>query len=51
MDLPWDGELRFGITNLFNKTPPQNGDEAGSFDSQNYDTIGRYFFFGITQRF
>ncbi|MBU3076262.1 TonB-dependent receptor domain-containing protein [Sphingomonas quercus] len=51
LDLPWNGELRLAITNLFNKTPPQNGDEAGNFDSQNYDTIGRYFSFGISQRF
>lgn len=49
--LPWDGELRFGITNLFDRHPPQVGDNEGNFDAQNYDVMGRYFFFGVTQRF
>jgi iron complex outermembrane recepter protein len=44
-------EFRFGITNLFNKAPPQYGDDQGNFDAQNYDVIGRYFFLGVDMRF
>ncbi len=44
-------EFRLGVTNLFNKAPPQVGDIEGTFDAQNYDVIGRYFFLGATKRF
>ncbi|WP_056531217.1 TonB-dependent receptor domain-containing protein [Sphingomonas sp. Leaf339] len=44
-------EFRLGATNLFNKKPPQVGDIEGTFDAQNYDVMGRYFFIGITKRF
>ncbi|WP_165799680.1 TonB-dependent receptor domain-containing protein [Sphingomonas oleivorans] len=51
VDLPAETELRVGVTNLFNREPPQVGDEQGNFDAQNYDVIGRYFFVGITKSF
>ena len=44
-------ELRAGVTNAFNKKPPIVGGQLNSFDSQDYDILGRYWFFGITQKF
>lgn len=49
--LPGDSELRIGVTNMFNRHPPQVGETQGTYDSQNYDTIGRYFNAAITKRF
>jgi len=46
-----DTELRVGITNLFNRKPPQLGDTPGTYDPQNYDVIGRYFNAAISTRF
>ena len=46
-----DTELRIGITNLFNRKPPQVGDVPGAYDPQNYDVIGRYFNAAISTRF
>jgi len=48
---PFGSELRAGVTNAFNKKPPIYGGQLNQFDAQNYDVIGRYFFFGITQKF
>jgi outer membrane receptor protein involved in Fe transport len=55
----WTGtELRAGMLNIADKTPPIGGlnsfgINAGSSntDVTTYDTIGRRFFFGFTQRF
>lgn len=44
-------QFRLGVTNLFNRAPPQVGDIEGTFDAQNYDVIGRYFFLGATKKF
>ncbi|TXC70602.1 TonB-dependent receptor [Sphingomonas ginsenosidivorax] len=44
-------EFRMGVTNAFNKKPPQVGDTEANYDAQNYDVIGRYFFLGITKKF
>ncbi len=49
--LPTEMEMRFGITNLFNKKPPQYGDTEGTYDAQNYDVMGRYFFIGVQKSF
>lgn len=49
--LPGETSLRFTVSNLFNEEPPQAGDTAGNFDTQNYDTLGRYFSIAITKRF
>ncbi|WP_226637036.1 TonB-dependent receptor domain-containing protein [Novosphingobium profundi] len=50
-ELPAETELRIGITNLFNRHPPQVGDSEGTYNAQNYDVIGRYFNASITKRF
>lgn len=47
----FNSTIRGGVTNAFNKKPPILQGLFNSFDAQNYDTIGRYFFIGITQRF
>jgi outer membrane receptor protein involved in Fe transport len=44
-------EFRLGATNLFNREPPQVGDDEGNYDAQNYDVIGRYFFIGLNKKF
>ncbi|MEH3035921.1 MAG: TonB-dependent receptor [Sphingomonas adhaesiva] len=44
-------EFRLGATNLFNRAPPQYGDIEATYDAQNYDVIGRYFFIGATKKF
>lgn len=49
--LPGDTEFRIGVTNMFNRHPPQVGDTEGTYDAQNYDVIGRYFNAAITKRF
>ncbi len=57
-----DINLRFGIDNLFNKAPPLGNINAaadpsigqlsgGSFNTLNYDTNGRRFYFGANLRF
>lgn len=51
VDLPGEASLRFTVTNLFNKYPPQAGDTVGNYDSQNYDTLGRYYSVAINKRF
>lgn len=48
---PFDSELRMGVTNAFNKKPPLLQGLYNNYDAQDYDTLGRYFFFGFTQRF
>jgi outer membrane receptor protein involved in Fe transport len=48
-------DLRFGVTNVFDKDPPlltsavTNGSQNNSFLA--YDAIGRQFFFGVTAKF
>jgi len=49
--LPKAVEMRLGITNLFNRKPPQVGDTEGNYDAQNYDVLGRYFFVGFQKHF
>jgi len=49
--LPQDLSVRIGVANLFNKEPPQVGNFAGTFDGQNYDTLGRYYSFAVTKSF
>ena len=49
--LPWDSELRFGVNNLFDKAPPQAGNEEGNYDPQNYDVMGRAYYVGLRKRF
>ncbi|HEY9236474.1 MAG TPA: TonB-dependent receptor [Phenylobacterium sp.] len=49
--LPWDTELRFGVNNLFDKAPPQAGNEEGNYDAQNYDVMGRAYYIGLRKRF
>lgn len=51
VNLPGDTNLRLTVTNLFNKEPPQAGDTRGNFDSQNYDTLGRYYTLSVSKRF
>jgi iron complex outermembrane receptor protein len=54
--------LRFGVDNLFNRAPPlitvnnnatsQGGNlKGGTYDSANYDVLGRRFFVGVNMRF
>ena len=54
--------LRFGIDNLFDKAPPLglvdpvtipalNDLPGGSFDTNDYDALGRRFYFGVNTRF
>lgn len=50
-DVDDNTQFRLGATNLFNKAPPQVGDQEGNYDPQNYDVIGRYFFIGATKKF
>ncbi|KAK0342039.1 hypothetical protein LTR94_023873, partial [Friedmanniomyces endolithicus] len=50
-DLPYDTNLRLNVTNLFNEEPPQAGVNPGSFDSQNYDVVGRYYTIAVTKKF
>jgi len=49
--LPGETSLRFTVTNLLNEEPPQAGDTVGNFDTQNYDTLGRYFTVAVTKSF
>jgi Outer membrane cobalamin receptor protein len=49
--LPYDADLRFGVTNLFDKAPLQVGDTEGTYDPQNHDMIGRSYYVGIRKRF
>lgn len=51
INTPFNSVIRAGVTNAFNKKPPILQGLLNSFDAQNYDTIGRYFFVGITQKF
>lgn len=51
VELPYQTNLRFNITNLFNEKPPQAGVNPGSYDAQNYDVVGRYFTFAVTKKF
>ena len=50
-DVDDNTQFRMGATNLFNRAPPQVGDQEGNYDPQNYDVIGRYFFIGATKKF
>ncbi|WP_291537312.1 TonB-dependent receptor [Brevundimonas sp.] len=50
-DLSHDTSLRLNVTNLLNEEPPQAGTTPGSYDSQNYDTVGRYFTIAVTKKF
>ncbi|RDE07322.1 TonB-dependent receptor domain-containing protein [Sphingomonas aracearum] len=43
-------EFRFGVTNLFDKQPPEFGGPAAT-DTSTYDLIGRRYFMGVTKRF
>jgi outer membrane receptor protein involved in Fe transport len=52
--------IRYGIDNLFNKAPPITGVTTdavlpaltgGGYDSNNYDTFGRSFYFGVNFKF
>lgn len=49
--LPWDTDVRLGITNLFNKAPPSYGSTPETYDSSSYDVVGRYFFMSLTKKF
>jgi iron complex outermembrane receptor protein len=49
--LPYETTVRFTVTNLFNKEPPQVGDVRGTYDAQNYDTLGRYFSVAVSKAF
>ena len=49
--LPKDLSVRVGVSNLLNETPPQVGNFAGSYDGQNYDTLGRYYSISVTKSF
>lgn len=49
--LPYETSLRFSVTNLFNEAPPQVGDIRGTYDPQNYDTVGRYYTLAVTKTF
>lgn len=49
--LPWDTDVRVGITNLFNKAPPPYGSTPETYDSSSYDVVGRYFFMSLTKKF
>lgn len=51
VELRGDASLRFTVTNLLNEEPPQAGDTVGNFDTQNYDTLGRYFTVAVTKTF
>lgn len=51
IDLPWETSVRFTVTNLFNEAPPQVGDIRGTYDAQNYDTLGRYYSLAVTKKF
>ena len=51
MNTPFGLELRAGVTNAFNKKPPIVAGQFNSFDAQDYDILGRYFFFGATLKF
>lgn len=51
VNLPYETTVRFTVTNLFNKAPPQVGDVRGTYDPQNYDTLGRYFSVAVTKAF
>lgn len=48
---PFKTEIRGGVTNAFNKNPPGLSGQLNNFDAQDYDILGRYFFFGISQKF
>jgi outer membrane receptor protein involved in Fe transport len=49
--LPWDSDVRIGITNLFNKAPPSYSATPETYDSSSYDVVGRYFFMSLTKKF
>jgi iron complex outermembrane receptor protein len=49
--LPWETDLRFGINNLLDKSPPQAGNTEANYDQQNYDVIGRAYYVGVRKRF
>ena len=49
--LPYETTVRFTVTNLLNKAPPQVGDVRGTYDAQNYDTLGRYFTVAVSKTF
>ena len=48
---PFGLELRAGVTNALNKKPPIVSGLLNNYDAQDYDILGRYFFFGATQKF
>lgn len=43
--------VRFGINNLFDKTPPVVSGVPGTTDAGTYDVLGRTFYLGATARF
>ncbi|MET0280334.1 MAG: TonB-dependent receptor [Steroidobacteraceae bacterium] len=43
--------LRGGVDNLLDKDPPVTRGIAGSTDPQNYDIIGRRYYFAVTAKF
>lgn len=50
----WNTTLNVGVDNLFDKQPPlmyQNNVLNANTDVNTYDTIGRYFFAGVTVKF
>ena len=50
-NLPWNGTVSVGLTNVFDKEPPVATQAfANSFDYQ-YDTPGRYMYMEYRQRF
>ncbi|MDB5684974.1 MAG: hypothetical protein JWM75_2672, partial [Sphingomonas bacterium] len=43
--------IRSGVDNLFNKQPPVSRGIPGSTDPQNYDIIGRRYYFAVSTKF
>ena len=43
--------LRFGVNNLFDKTPPVVGGVLGQTDPGTYDVLGRTYYLAATARF
>lgn len=50
--LPWNGTVRAGVNNAFDRQPPQFVDgTTNSYDSNTYDVPGRAFFVSYSQNF
>lgn len=51
METPFGMKLRVGVTNAFNVKPPILSGQLNNYGGQDYDTLGRYWFFGVGQTF